>query len=637
MSHSTSLIEADIHAYLQQHENKDLLRLLTCGSVDDGKSTLIGRLLYDSKLVYEDHLAALHRDNERVGNAGDALDLALLVDGLASEREQGITIDVAYRYFSTDKRKFIIADTPGHEQYTRNMATGASTAQLAIVMIDARKGVLAQTRRHSFICSLLGIRNIVVAINKMDLVEYSDRVFESIKQDYLRLAAELNLANVFFVPVSALHGDNVVNRSTAMPWYEGGSLLEVLETVELLDEENLADLRFPVQYVNRPNRDFRGYCGTLASGILRQGDAVTVLPSGVSSKVKGIHVYEGEITEAYAGDAITITLEDEIDISRGDTLVHSNAIPVTSQHFNAHLVWLHEAALVPGREYVIKLGTRSSQCVVRRVHEELNVNELTRQPLEPGQGLALNGIGRCEIEAVEPLICDLYQQYPRTGAFVLIDRFTNMTVAAGMVESAISVQATNIRWHEHTVSAQQRAALKHQKPCLLWFTGLSGSGKSTLANALDVALTERGYHTYLLDGDNVRHGLCKDLSFSVEDREENIRRIGEVSRLFTDAGLIVLSAFISPFASDREAVRRLFPDGDFIEVFVDTPLEVCEARDPKGLYKKARAGEISDFTGIDSPYEAPHKPQVHLTTEGQSITESVQALLEYLREHGITA
>lgn len=637
MSHSSSLIEADIHAYLQQHENKDLLRLLTCGSVDDGKSTLIGRLLFDSQLVYEDHLAALHRDSERLGNAGDALDLALLVDGLASEREQGITIDVAYRYFSTDKRKFIIADTPGHEQYTRNMATGASTAQLAIVMVDARKGVLAQTRRHSFICSLLGIRNIVVAINKMDLVNYDADVFEQIKADYERVTAGLNLANVFFVPVSALNGDNVVNASHEMPWYQGQSLLEILETVKVHGQENLTELRFPVQYVNRPNIDFRGYCGTLASGVLRPGDEVTVLPSGVSSKVKAIHVYEGEIPVAYPGDAITVTLEDEVDISRGDTLVHSHAVPTTGQHFNAHLVWLHENALVPGREYLIKLGTRTTQAVVRKVHEEININELTRQAVEPGQGLALNAIGRCELEAVEPLILEPYQDHPATGAFVLIDRLSNLTVAAGMVEERISREATHVRWHEHTVTAAQRAALKQQKPCLLWFTGLSGSGKSTLANALDVALTERGYHTYLLDGDNVRHGLCRDLGFSEKDREENIRRVGEVSRLFTDAGLIVLSAFISPFASDRDAVRRLFPEGEFIEVFVDTPLEVCEARDPKGLYQKARAGEIRDFTGIDSPYEAPQKPQIHLTTEGQSITDNVQALLEYLREHGITA
>lgn len=631
MSHSSALIEADIHAYLQQHENKDLLRLLTCGSVDDGKSTLIGRLLFDSQLVYEDHLAALHRDSERLGNAGEALDLALLVDGLASEREQGITIDVAYRYFSTDKRKFIIADTPGHEQYTRNMATGASTAQLAIVMVDARKGVLAQTRRHSFICSLLGIRNIVVAINKMDLVDYSESVFEAIKADYQRVANELNLANVFFVPVSALTGDNVVHASEKTPWYSGQSLLEILENVEVQGANNTADLRFPVQYVNRPNLDFRGYCGTLASGVLRPGDAVTVVPSGVSTKVKAIHVYEGEIPAAYAGDAITVTLEDEVDISRGDTLVHSQSLPPTGQHFNAHLVWLHETPMAPGREYLIKLGTRTTQAVVRKVHEELNINELTRQAVEPGHGLGLNAIGRCEIEAVEPLILEAYQEHPRTGAFVLIDRLTNLTVAAGMVEERISVEATHVRWHEHTVSAGERAALKQQKPCLLWFTGLSGSGKSTLANALDVALTERGYHTYLLDGDNVRHGLCSDLGFSTEHREENIRRVGEVSRLFTDAGLIVLSAFISPFASDRERVRCLFPEGEFVEVFVDTPLAECEARDPKGLYKKARAGEIRQFTGIDSPYEAPKKPEIHLNTAKQSVADCVAAVMEFLQ------
>jgi len=631
MSHSSSLIEADIHAYLQQHENKDLLRLLTCGSVDDGKSTLIGRLLFDSQLVYEDHLAALHRDSERLGNAGDALDLALLVDGLASEREQGITIDVAYRYFSTDKRKFIIADTPGHEQYTRNMATGASTAQLAIVMVDARKGVLAQTRRHSFICSLLGIRNIVVAINKMDLVNFDAAVFEQIKADYEHVTAGLNLANVFFVPVSALNGDNVVNPSDNMPWYKGQSLLQILETVEVHGDEDLTELRFPVQYVNRPNIDFRGYCGTLASGVLRPGDEVTVLPSGVSSKVKAIHVYEGEIPVAYPGDAITVTLEDEVDISRGDTLVHSHALPNTGQHFNAHLVWLHENAMVPGREYLIKLGTRTTQVVVRKVHEEININELTRQAVEPGQGLALNAIGRCELEAVEPLILEPYQDHPATGAFVLIDRLSNLTVAAGMVAERISLEATNVRWHEHTVNAAQRAALKQQKPCLLWFTGLSGSGKSTLANALDVALTERGYHTYLLDGDNVRHGLCNDLSFSEQDREENIRRVGEVSRLFTDAGLIVLSAFISPFASDRDTVRRLFPEGEFIEVFVDTPLEVCEERDPKGLYQKARAGEVRGFTGVDAPYQAPKKPEIHLNTAKQSVAGCVAAVLEYLQ------
>lgn len=633
MSHVSTLLNDDILAYLHQHENKDLLRLLTCGSVDDGKSTLIGRLLYDSKTVFEDHLSALQADSDRIGNAGTELDLALLVDGLASEREQGITIDVAYRFFTTDKRKFIIADTPGHEQYTRNMATGASTANLAIVMVDARKGVLAQTRRHSFICHLLGIRHIVVAVNKMDLVNYSAEVFERIKHEYQQLAQQLGVDSVYYVPVSALQGDNVVQRSDNMPWYEGEALLQVLEEVEVHRDQNLAQVRFPVQYVNRPHSDFRGYCGSLASGMLHAGDEVMVLPSRVKSRIEGIHTYAGTVPTAYPGDAITLTLTDEVDIARGDVLVRADEAPLLGQRFTAHLVWLNEQALVPGREYAIKIGSRSSHCVVHQVVEEYDINTITAKAERDDEGLALNAIALCDIETVEPVLIESYQTHPGTGAFILIDRFTNMTVAAGMVQraEARSTAQNNIVWHEHAVSRAQRAARKRQQPRLLWFTGLSGAGKSTLANAVEVALYERGMHTFLLDGDNVRHGLCGDLGFSATDRSENLRRVGEAAKLLVDAGLIVLSAFISPTQQDREALRALFPEGEFVEVFVDAPLGVCEERDPKGLYKKARAGDIKNFTGIDAPYEAPSKPHVYLNTAQQTVEECVAAVLDYLQ------
>ncbi len=641
MSHQSSLIEHDIERYLEQHERKELLRFITCGSVDDGKSTLIGRLLHDSKLIYEDQLAAVKADSSRFGTTGDEIDLALLVDGLQSEREQGITIDVAYRYFSTDKRKFIIADTPGHEQYTRNMATGASTAQLAVILIDARKGVLTQTRRHSYLVSLLGIRHLVIAINKMDLVDFAQETFERIRDAYLEFARDLGLEDpngLHFVPISALDGDNVVSRSNRTPWYDGPTLMELLEQVDLSADRNFSDLRFPVQYVNRPNRDFRGYAGTIASGTVRRGDEVMVLPSRKRSRVKNIITYDGDLTEASAPLAVTITLEDELDVGRGDTLVHPNNAPSVGTSFDATIVWMAEAPLVPGRQYHIKIGHRMAQGIVQRIYHRTDVNTFEQHP---AQQLGLNEIGLCQVALTEAVAFDAYEVLPTTGSFIFIDRLSNATVGAGMIARStrppLADKATNVVWHRHRISKETRAALKNQKPCILWFTGLSGSGKSTISNALEQHLVGLGHHTYLLDGDNVRHGLNKDLGFNDADRVENIRRIGETAKLFVDAGLIVITAFISPFRSDRNMVRSLVEDDEFLEIFVDTPIEICEQRDPKGLYARARLGEIENFTGIDSPYERPVRPEVHLRTTEMGVEECVEAVVGELRSRGILA
>ncbi|HWP95055.1 MAG TPA: sulfate adenylyltransferase subunit CysN [Gammaproteobacteria bacterium] len=632
---SRELIEKDILAYLRAREHQDLLRFITCGSVDDGKSTLIGRILYDSGNVFEDHLEALKRDSARLGTTGGDLDLAFLVDGLQSEREQGITIDVAYRYFSTERRKFIIADCPGHEQYTRNMATGASTANLAVILIDARKGVLTQTRRHSFICSLLGIRHAIIAVNKMDLVGYDRATFERIRDEYLQFARSLDLPDIRFVPLSALAGDNVVHPSANMPWYQGQTLLEILETIEIAADRNFRDLRLPVQYVNRPHLDFRGFCGTLASGVVRRGDAITVLPSRRTSRVKSILTGDTEVSEAYAPMAVTITLEDEIDVSRGDLIVHPERAPHVGNVFNAHIVWLAEAPLLTGKQYLIKLATRLVSGSVETIHHEIDVNT---QEHHPAEELRLNQIAECRVVLNEAVAFDPYAVSPGTGAFILIDRLSNATVGAGMIARTvgepIADRAVNVVWHAHRVSKTQRANQKGQRPCVIWFTGLSGSGKSTIANALEQALFRRGYHSYLLDGDNIRHGLNKDLDFSDAGRIENIRRIGEVARLFVDAGLIVITAFISPFRSDRQLVRELVESGEFIEVFVDTPLEVCEQRDTKGLYRRARAGEIRNFTGIDSPYEPPEAPEIVLDTVKLSVDECVASLMRYLDSKG---
>jgi bifunctional enzyme CysN/CysC len=636
MSHASALIETDIQAYLASHERKDLLRFITCGSVDDGKSTLIGRLLYDTQLIYEDQLAAVRRDTTKYGTTGDELDLALLVDGLQAEREQGITIDVAYRYFSTEKRKFIIADTPGHEQYTRNMATGASTAQLAILVVDARRGVQAQTCRHSFIVSLLGIRHLVLAVNKMDLVSFDSIGFERIREAYLEFAAQLGVGEVHCIPVSALRGDNVVRPSAAMPWYEGPTLLQWLEEVEVAADRNLRDFRFPVQYVNRPHLDFRGFCGTIAAGVVGPGDEVVALPSGRRSRIATVVTADGELAEAEAGQAVTLTLRDEIDVSRGDLLVRPDRLPAVADAFDAKVVWMADAPLLPGRQYDIKLGTRLMPATPMVLHHRIDVNTLEHQRAEE---LELNEIGYCRIALNQSVPFDPYEVCPGTGAFIFIDRLSNITVGAGMIVRPVTQplvdKSRNVVWHAHKVSRAQRANQKGQRPCVIWLTGLSGAGKSTLANALEQRLLQRGYHSYLLDGDNVRHGLSQDLGFSQAERVEHIRRVGEVAGLFVDAGLIVITAFISPFRADRALARALAPEGEFVEVYVRASLETCERRDPKGLYAKARAGVIRDFTGIDSLYEAPERPELVLDTERDPVETSVERLLNYLTERRI--
>jgi bifunctional enzyme CysN/CysC len=587
---------------------KGLLRFLTCGSVDDGKSTLIGRLLYDSKLVLDDQLAAIARDSTRYGTLGEETDLALLVDGLEAEREQGITIDVAYRYFATPRRAFIVADTPGHEQYTRNMATGASTADLAVVLVDARKGLLTQSRRHSYICALLGIRSVVLAVNKIDLVAWSEQVFDRIVAEYLDFVRPLNFSSVMPIPMSARYGDNIASRSERTPWYDGSSLLDHLETVEVAQTAARLPLRFPVQWVNRPNLDFRGYAGTLASGRVAIGDNVVVASSGKVSRVERIVTFNGDRDSATAGDAVTLTLADEIDIGRGDVLVPPHNRPEVADQFAAHLLWMNEEPLLPGRSYLLRIGTKTLPAQVTMLKHKIDINTLEQKP---GRTLRLNEIGFCNLSTASPVAFDAYADNRRTGAFILIDRFTNATAGAGMIAFGLR-RATNIHRHSHLVDKRARAALKHQTPCVLWFTGLSGSGKSTIANLVEKALHERGIHTMMLDGDNIRHGVNRDLGFTEVDRVENIRRAGETAKLFVEAGLVVLSCFISPFRAERDMVRELLAPGEFAEIFVDVPLEECIRRDPKGLYAKALAGEITNFTGIGSPYESPSAPDIHV-------------------------
>jgi len=629
MSNQSTLIENNIEEYLKQHEQKDILRFITCGSVDDGKSTLIGRLLHDSKMIYEDQLAAIEKDSKTVGTTGTAADLALLVDGLQSEREQGITIDVAYRYFSTDKRKFIIADTPGHEQYTRNMATGASSAHMAILLIDARHGVQVQTRRHSYICSLLGIKHFVVAINKMDIVGYSEQIYNAIKDEYENFASKLDVPNIHYIPMSALTGDNVVSRSENMQWYDGEPLMELLETIEITQDANFDTLRLPVQYVNRPNLNFRGYCGTLASGIAKVGDAIKVLPSGKTSTIASIYDANHQADTVYPGYAITITLNDEIDISRGDVIVGANDKVPVGNEFEAHVVWMAEEALLPGKLYDFKLATSNASGVISDIEWQVDVNTLERSDADK---LELNSIGNCRIKLTEDVVHDLYRENKATGSFIILDRLTNVTLGAGMIGSPYVVKEhdskADVVWNTTSVTEQMRSSIKPHKGKCIWFTGFSGSGKSTVANALELKLNSRGYHTFLLDGDNVRHGLCKDLGMSDADRTENIRRVAELAKLMTEAGLIVITAFISPFIKDRQLARELFAEDEFVEVFIDTPLSVCEERDPKGLYKKAREGEIKDFTGIDSSYEVPESPEVIMGMELEGIEERVAYLLD---------
>ncbi len=587
---------------------KSLLRFLTCGSVDDGKSTLTGRLLYDSNLIFEDQLACIVRDSGRYGTLGEETDLALLVDGLEAEREQGITIDIAYRYFATPRRAFIVADTPGHEQYTRNMATGASTADLAVVLVDARKGLLAQSRRHSYICSLLGIRSIVLAVNKIDLVAWSEEVFDRIVAEYLGFVRSLNFSSVMPIPMSARYGDNIAARSARMPWYDGPSLLDHLETVEVAQTAARLPLRFPVQWVNRPNLDFRGYAGTVASGRVAVGDDIVVASSGKASRVERIVTFNGDRDSATAGDAVTLTLADEIDIGRGDVLVPPQLRPEVADQFGAHLLWMSEEPLLPGRSYLLRIGTKTLPAQVTTLKHKIDINTLEQRP---GRTLGLNEIGFCNLSTASPVAFDAYADNRRTGAFILVDRFTHATAGAGMIAFGLR-RATNIHRQSHLVDKTARAALKHQTPCVLWFTGLSGSGKSTIANLVEKALHERGIHTMMLDGDNIRHGVNRDLGFTEVDRVENIRRAGETAKLFVEAGLVVLSCFISPFRAERDMVRELLAPGEFAEIFVDVPLDECIRRDPKGLYAKALAGGITNFTGIDSPYESPQAPDIHV-------------------------
>ncbi len=615
-----------IGAYLQQHESKPLLRFITCGSVDDGKSTLIGRLLYDSKRLFDDQLAALESDSRRHGTQGGGIDYALLMDGLAAEREQGITIDVAYRYFDTDRRKFIVADCPGHEQYTRNMATGASTADVAGGLVDARKGLLTQTRRHSYIVSLLGIRHVVLAVNKMDLVDYDAQVFDDIAEGYAALAAQLGIAQVQCIPLSALAGENLSSASTQMPWYSGPHLLQHLDTVQLEPPDAGIGLRLPVQWVNRPNAQFRGYAGTIAAGQVRAGDAVVVVPSGRRTQVASVRDANGEVDSARAGQAVTLTLRDEIDVSRGDIIAAIDDPPEVADQFAAHLLWMDDAALLPGRPYWLKIGTRTVTVSVSEIKHKVDVN--TQERLA-AKRLELNEVGYCNLALDEPIAFSPYARNRVLGGFILIDRQSNATVAAGTLEFALR-RAGNVHWQHLDVDRSARARIKGQAPRVLWFTGLSGAGKSTVANLVDKRLHALGYHTFILDGDNVRHGLNRDLGFTDEDRVENIRRVAEVARLMADAGLIVLVSFISPFRAERQLARERFEQGEFVEVFVDVPLAVAEARDVKGLYRKARAGQIPNFTGIDSPYEAPQNPEIHLHADGENVEALAHHVLEYL-------
>jgi bifunctional enzyme CysN/CysC len=631
MAHVSDLIADDIEKYLKQHEHKSLLRFITCGSVDDGKSTVIGRLLYESKMLFEDQLAAIEADSRKWGTQGGEIDFALLVDGLAAEREQGITIDVAYRFFSTDRRKFIVADTPGHEQYTRNMITGASTADVAVILIDARKGVLTQTRRHSYLVSLIGIRKVVLAINKMDLVGYSEQTFRDIEEQYREFARQIGLTDITAIPLSALRGDNMLHPSEKTPWYRGPTLMGYLETVEI-DEtaQHDAAFRLPVQWVNRPNLDFRGFTGTVASGAIRPDERVRVLPSGRESRVARIVTADGDLAEAVAGQSITLTLADEIDISRGDVICKAESPAEVADQFECTIVWMAEEPLLPGRPYLLKLGTSTVSATITEPKYKVNVNTMEHLAAKK---LELNEIGVCNLALDRPVPFDAYNANRDTGGFILIDRMTNSTVGAGMLHFALR-RAHNIHLQPVDVNKQARAQAKGQQPAVLWFTGLSGAGKSTIANLVEKKLHAMGRHTYLLDGDNVRHGLNKDLGFTEADRVENIRRVAEVARLMVDAGLIVMTAFISPFRAERQLARSLLAEGEFVEIHVDTPLEVAEERDVKGLYRKARRGELRNFTGIDSPYEPPEAPELRLNTTHSTPEQAADAVIAKLHELG---
>ena len=627
MRQVSALIESDIGRFLHEHERKSLLRFITCGSVDDGKSTLIGRLLYESKMIFEDQMAAVESDSKKWGTQGGSIDFALLVDGLAAEREQGITIDVAYRFFATERRKFIVADTPGHEQYTRNMITGASTADVAIILVDARKGLLTQTRRHSYLASLIGIRKIVLAVNKMDLMDYSSEVFRQIEMDYRAFALKIGLTDITAVPLSALRGDNIIQPSDNTPWYDGPTLLGLLETVPVDDSRmQTMPLRLPVQWVNRPNLDFRGFCGTISSGIAKVGDRIRVQPSGRESRIARILTPAGDQSLALAGQSITVTLTDEVDVSRGDVISAAHSPPEVADQFQAVLIWMDDEPMLPGRPYLMKLGARTVSATITEPKYKVNVNTLEHLAAKT---LDLNEIGVCNIALDRVVPFDVYGDNRATGGFILVDKITNNTVCAGMLNFALR-RSHNIHMQHVDVTKAARARSLGQRPRVIWFTGLSGAGKSTIANLVEKKLQAAGKHCYLLDGDNLRHGLNKDLGFTEGDRVENIRRVAEIARLMVDAGLIVLTAFISPFRAERDMARGLLEMGEFVEVFVDTPLDVAEGRDVKGLYRKARRGELSNFTGIDSPYEAPESPELVIDTTRQSADEAAEMVLELL-------
>jgi sulfate adenylyltransferase, large subunit len=622
-----ALIAEDIDKYLDTHQHKTMLRFITCGSVDDGKSTLIGRLLYDSKMIFEDQLEALASDSKKVGTQGQDIDFALLVDGLAAEREQGITIDVAYRFFNTEKRKFIVADTPGHEQYTRNMVTGASTADLAVILIDARKGVLVQTRRHSYLAHLIGIKNIVLAVNKMDLVDYDQAIYDAIVKDYAEFAKSIGIEQFVAMPISGFKGDNIAGPSENMPWYKGPALIEHLETVEVNSAAD-ADkpFRMPVQWVNRPNLDFRGFSGLIATGRVRPGDSVRVLPSGKTSTVTRIVTLAGDLEEAVAGQSVTICFADEVDCSRGDVIALADNPPQAADQFEATIVWMADDEMLPGRPYWLKIGTQTVTATIQQPKYQVNVNTMEHLAAKT---LDLNAIGVANLSTDRQIVFEPYADNRTLGGFILIDKITNATVAAGMLHFSLR-RAQNVHWQATDVSRESHAAMKNQKPAVLWFTGLSGAGKSTIANLVEKKLARMNRHTFLLDGDNVRHGLNKDLGFTDADRVENIRRVGEVAKLMTDAGLIVITAFISPFRSERDMVRQMMQPGEFVEVHIDTPLADAEARDVKGLYKKARSGELANFTGIDSPYEAPHDPEIRIDTTAMTADEAAEAIVARL-------
>lgn len=621
-----ALIASDIDAYLDMHQHKSLLRFITCGSVDDGKSTLIGRLLYDSKMIFDDQLSALEADSKKMGTQGQEIDFALLVDGLAAEREQGITIDVAYRFFTTEKRKFIVADTPGHEQYTRNMVTGASTADLAIILIDARKGVLTQTRRHSYLANLIGIRNIVLAVNKMDLVDYDQQRYNAICDDYRAFAHEIGIGDAFTcMPISGFKGDNITTASVNMPWYNGPCLMEHLETVELnIAKDQSGPFRMPVQWVNRPNLDFRGFSGMIVGGTIRPGDTIRVLPSGKISTIKSIVTLDSNLEQAVAGQSVTLCLNDEIDCSRGDVLCAADNSAQAANQFETTLVWMGDEALIPGRAYWMKIGAQLVSAIVQEPKYQININNMERQATKT---LQLNAIGVAEITTDKAVVFESYNDNHAMGGFILIDKISNATVAAGMLHFSLR-RAQNVYWQAVDITRDAHASQKMQKPKLLWFTGLSGSGKSTIANLVEKKLFALGHHSFLLDGDNIRHGLNKDLGFTEADRIENIRRVGEVAKLMTDAGLIVLTAFISPFKAERDMVKSMHPAGEFIEIFINTPIDVAEERDVKGLYKKARSGQLKNFTGIDSPYEAPENPDITIDTAAMDAEQAAEHIVE---------